>query len=232
MTAAILALLGGLAILGGVVMFVVNTVRFDALWFRWGAVPGWVSLVMALTLVIDLVAAVLLVTGAGAVFRRRGAGPVLVTLGCVGVLASYVVTVLSVCAQLGFSNLGSARNIALVFGHSSATEVISADVRVPWAVSVALLVFPVVTFVLALLPSTRRWCRSAAAAGARQAQGWVPGGQQYGMPAPVGFQPGRASVPVPPHVVHSGMPQSGYGAPQGFPPPNVAPPRPQDGYRP
>ncbi|MEV6360209.1 hypothetical protein [Nocardia asteroides] len=228
MTAAILASLGGLAILAGVVMFVVNTVRFDALWFRWGAVPGWVSLLMALTLVIDLVAAVLLIAGAGAIFRRRGAGPVLTALGCVGVIGSYLVTVFSVSAQLGWSNLGSARNIALIFGHSSAVEVISVDVRIPWAVSMSLLVFPLGTFVLAVLPSTRTWCHSAAAPiGARPAGAWTPGAQPYGTHPPVGFPP---AAPHPAQA--SAPPQPGYGAPQGFPPPHLAQARPQDGYRP
>ncbi len=201
-TAAILALLGGLAAFGGVVMYVANTLRFDSPWFGWGIVPGWTSIVTVLLLVIDVIAGVMLLAGAALILRRRKAGPVLVILGCLGEIGSFVLGGVSTVLQLMDYGIPLSRQLDAVLGNSSINLILGADVDIPWAVSLLMLVFPVLTFVLAVLPSTRRWCRSG-----------PPG---FGGP---GMQPFPMQQP--------GMPQGGgYGAPQG------QWPRPQDGYRP
>lgn len=218
-TAGVLAVLGGLVGLGGVIAALAEMARNGSL-FWWGIAPEWVSIVSALTMVVDIVAAVMLLTGAILLFRRRGAGPIVVALGCTGVVGVYVMTVIWMFAQLRWSNLGSAGNIEVAYGHSSVAAILATEVRVPWAVSVSLLVFPVVTFLLAVLPSTRRWCRRMH----RPAGMWGPGAPRPEM-QPYGMQPAmqRPELPSAP----------GYFAPQGYwGQPNHPPQhRPPNGYR-
>lgn len=204
-TAAILALLGGLAAFGGVVMYVVNTLRFDSPWLAWGLLPEWASMVTAVLLVIDLVAAVMLLVGASLLLRRRTAGPVLVILGCLGVIGAYVLGALSTVVQLMDYGLPLSRQLEAILGNSSINLILGADVDIPWAVSLLTMVFPVVTFLLAVLPSTRRWCNGQGRGRPPVAPGIFPM-QQPGMPA-VG----------------------GYGAPQGQ---WQQPRQPPQGYRP
>lgn len=203
-TAAILALLGGLAAFGGVVMYVANTLRFDAPWFGWGITQGWSSIVTMLLLVIDVVAAVMLLAGAAMIFRRRKAGPVLVILGCLGEIGTFVLGALSTVIQLLDYGFPLSRQLEAILSNSSINLILGADVDIHWAVSLLTMVFPVLTFVLAVLPSTRRWCR--------------------GDDRPRG--PGGAGMPPFPMQQPAMPPVSGYGAPQG------QWPRPQDGYRP
>ncbi|MEV0333295.1 hypothetical protein [Nocardia sp. NPDC050717] len=179
MTAAILAVLGGLAAFGGVLMYVVNTVRFDSPLFGWGYTPGWVSIVVGVSFVIDLVAAVLLLAGAAQVFGRRGAGPTLVALGSFGVLVAYLLGVLTGLAMSLQYDLPIFNGQSSIFGHTSVDSMLGAYVDIPWVVSLLVMVFPVVTFVLAVLPSTRRWCKRANFA----RPGWPAQGMPYGMPA-------------------------------------------------
>ncbi|MFF2390970.1 hypothetical protein [Nocardia sp. NPDC058114] len=212
MTAAILALLGGFAAFGGVVMYVVNTLRFDARWLAWGLVPGWASIVTAVLLVIDLVASIMLVSGAILIFRKRNPGRVLVVLGCLGVIGTYALGALSTVIQLMDYRFPLSRQLEAILGNSSIDSILGADVDIPWAISLLMMVFPVITVVLAVLPSTKRWCRGGAD---RRPAGWAPGAptmQPYPMPRP-------------------GMPPTGgYGAPQGhWQQPNQPP---QGAYRP
>ncbi|MGY0500808.1 hypothetical protein ACWZHB_20170 [Nocardia sp. FBN12] len=204
-TAAILALLGGLAAFGGVVMYAANTLRFDSPWFGWGIVPGWTSIVTVLLLVIDVVAAVMLLAGAALILRRRKAGPTLVILGCLGEIGTFVLGGLSTVIQLLDYGLPLSRQLEAILGNSSINLLLGADVDIHWAVSLFMMVFPVLTFVLAVLPTTRRWCRGD---DRRPAGFGAPGMQPFPMPQP-GMPQGRA-----------------YGAPQG------QWPRPQEGYRP
>ncbi len=204
MTAAILATLGGLAGLGGVLMYVVNTVRFDSPVFGWGFMPGWVSIVVAVSFVLDLVAAVMLLVGAAQVFGRRGSGPTLVALGCFGVIVAYLLgafTGLVLSLEYDFPLISEQSSI---FGNTSVDSMLGAYVEIPWAISLLVMVFPLVTFTLAVLPSTRRWCR-----GARP--GWpAQGAQPYGMP-PGAYHPGNPPYPG------QQQPVPGYGAAQRHP---------------
>ncbi len=216
MTAAILASLGGLAGVGGVLMYVVNTVRLGSPLFGWGFMPGWVSIVVAVSFALDLVAAVMLLAGAMQVFGRRGSGPTLVALGCFGVIVAYllgVFTGLVLSLEYDFPLISEQSSI---FGNTSVDSMLGAYVDVPWAISLLVMVFPVATFVLAVLPSTRRWCRGTARAG-WPAQAMQP----YGMP-PAGPHPGARYPGNPPYQPQA-MP--GYGAPQGHPgqPPQYGP---------
>ncbi|MFD4460533.1 hypothetical protein [Nocardia sp. NPDC058480] len=212
MTAAILALLGGLAALGGLVMYVVNTLRFDAHWLAWGLVPGWASIVTVVLLVIDLVASIMLLVGATLIFRKHKAGPTLVILGCLGVIGAFVLGALSTVIQMMDYGVPLSRHLDALMGNSSINLILGADVDIPWAISLLVMVFPVATFLLAVLPSTRRWCRGS---DDRRPTGWAPG-------AP-GMQPFPMHQPGMP-------PASGYGAPQGhWQQPSQGP---QGGYRP
>ncbi len=215
-TAAILATLGGLAGLGGVLMYVVNTVRFDSPVFGWGFMPGWVSIVVAVSFVVDLVAAVMLLVGAAQVFGRRGSGPMLVALGCFGVIVAYLLGVFTGLVLSLEYDLPIISGQSSIFGNTSVDTMLGAYVDIPWAISLLVMVFPVVTFVLAVLPSTRRWCRGAAAR-----PGWPAQGAQ---PYPAGPHPGAYHPGNPPY---QGQPQAmpGYGAPQGHPgqPPQYGP---------
>ncbi|MEV0076828.1 resistance to Congo red protein [Nocardia neocaledoniensis] len=212
MTAAILATLGGLAGLGGVLMYVVNTVRFDSPVFGWGFMPGWVSIVVAVSFVVDLVAAVMLLVGAAQVFGRRGSGPTLVALGCFGVIVAYLLGAFTGLVLSLEYDLPIISGQSSIFGNTSVDSMLGAYVEIPWAISLLVMVFPLVTFTLAVLPSTRRWCR-----GARP--GWsAQGAQPYGMP-PGAYHPGNPPYPGQP------QPVPGYGAAQGHPghPPQYRP---------
>ncbi|MEU5409369.1 hypothetical protein [Nocardia asteroides] len=231
--AGALAGVGGIAGAVGVVSGVVAMVRSESGVFGWGIAPGWVSVVSALTLVVDIGSTALLLAGSILLFRRRKAGPTLVVLGCVGVFAAFVMSALSVVVQLVDYGLPVGRHLGAVLGQSTFNGLFTLEHEVSWFFSVALLVFPVITFVLAILPSTRRWCGGVV--GVRTVPGWVPGAPPYGARPPVGVPPGMGAGPgaqIPPQVARPAMPQPGYGAPQGFPPPNMPQPRPQDGYRP
>ncbi len=190
---AVLALLGGIAGAVGVVSGLVAMVRSESGLFGWGMVPGWVSVVSGATLVIDLGSAVLLLVGAMLVFRRRGAGPMLVVLGCVGVLGAFVVTAISTVVQLMQYGIPIGRHVDAMLGQSVFNGLFSMERDVPWLLAVLLLVFPVVTFVLGVLPSTRRWCKGATAQ-RRPGGAWAPSvaGGHPGMPPMVGapHQPG------------------------------------------
>lgn len=229
--AAVLALLGGIVGVVGVVFGVVATVDSERGVFAWGMVPGWMSVVSVVTLVVDLLAGVLLLAGAILVFRRRGAGPTLVVLGCVGVLASYVVTAISTVAQLLQYRLPVGRHLDVVFGQTALYGLQSVGIDVPWGVSMLALLFPVVTFVLAVLPSTRRWCKGAVAqVGGRPVGAWAPGArmQPYGMRPPVGHHPGVQPTPVAQHLGAVPMPGGHYPglAPGAVPVPGAQRPAP------
>ncbi|MGW6728282.1 hypothetical protein ACWF9G_20485 [Nocardia sp. NPDC055029] len=214
--AAILALLGGIVGVVGVVFGVVATVNSERGVSAWGLVPGWMSAVSVVTLVVDLLAGVLLVAGAILVFRRRGAGPTLVVLGCVGVLVAYVVTAISTVVQLLQYGIPVGRHLDAVFGPSAFYWLESLGIDVPWGLSVLVLVFPVVTFVLGVLPSTRRWCTGAAGqVGGRPVGAWAPGAhmpgmQPYGMRPPVGHHPGVQPVPAAQHLGAAPVPGGHY----------------------
>ncbi|GEM31369.1 hypothetical protein NN3_23760 [Nocardia neocaledoniensis NBRC 108232] len=211
-TAAILATVGGLAGLGGVLMYVVNTVRFDSPVFGWGFMPGWVSIVVAVSFVIDLVAAVMLLVGAAQVFGRRGSGPTLVALGCFGVIVAYLLGAFTGLVLSLEYDLPIISGQSSIFGNTSVDSMLGAYVEIPWAISLLVMVFPLVTFTLAVLPSTRRWCK-----GTRP--GWpVQGAQPYGMP-PGAYHPGNSPYQAQPQAV------PGYGAPKGHPghPPQYGP---------
>lgn len=229
--AAVLALLGGIVGVVGVVFGVVATVNSERGVFAWGMVPGWMSVVSVVTLVVDLLAGVLLLAGAILVFRRRGAGPTLVVLGCVGVLASYVVTVISTVAQLLQYGVSVGRHLDVVFGQTALYGLQSVGIDVPWGVSILALLFPVVTFALAVLPSTRRWRKGAVAqAGGRPVGAWAPGVQMqpYGMRPPVGHHPGVQPAPVAQHLGAAPMPGGHYPglAPGAVPVPGAQRPAP------
>ncbi|MFE3541451.1 hypothetical protein ACFXK0_00595 [Nocardia sp. NPDC059177] len=196
-SAGVLAVLGALVGVGGLISVLV---RGGGSVLGIGLVPGWASAVSGLVLFIDAVASILLFVGAVLVFRRRGAGPMLVALGCAGVVGAYVVAAVSVAVQLSEIGISIGRHLEAVFGQTNVNAIVGEVVEVPWPVSVLLLVFPVLTFVLAVLPSTRRWCKGAWAGGRPAAGAWAPAGQ-----GPHGMRPGQ-QMPVM---------QPGHGAPQG-----------------
>ncbi|MGW5456216.1 hypothetical protein [Nocardia sp. NPDC003979] len=223
-SAGVLAGLGGVAGASGVVA---GLVRTEGPMFGIGFAPGWVSAVSGLTLVIDVVSSVLLLVGAVLVFVRRGAGPTLVALGCAGAVGAYALNAVSVMVQMRDYGIGIGHPLEIVLGQSSVNAILGAEVEVPWVVSLLLLVFPMVTFVLAVLPSTRRWCKGAAAAGAGPAEAWA-GQTPHGMPPGVPGQQGPVLAPgqraqwgqgVPPQRQWGQHPQAPQGpgepAPQG-----------------
>ncbi|MEV0684233.1 hypothetical protein AB0I35_10245 [Nocardia sp. NPDC050378] len=200
--AGVSALVGGLIEMIAAVVWMATS---DYPLFAWGFAPVWASVVSAVLMVVDVIAAALLLIGAIVLFRRGRSGPTMVALGCAGVVAAYVVGAISNVAQFGRFDLGSKIYLELAFGQSAVGSLLGSYVGLPWFGPILLLVFPAVTFVLTLLPSTRRWCR----------------GNQRPARAPHAPAPGMQFPGVPP----------GYAAPQ---PPWGQPPmqRPQDGYRP
>ncbi|MFD3506733.1 hypothetical protein [Nocardia sp. NPDC058666] len=197
-TAAVLAVLGALAGLGGAVSIVRIMVLANSV-FWWGLAPTWASVAMALALIVEVVAAVLLFTGAILIFRRRHSGPTLTVLGCIGVVGAYAVSVVTTLGQMAEYGDISGRSIQYALRQTSVDAMVAGTVEtdLPTVVSVLLLGFPLVTFALAVLPSTRRWCR-----GVRQSA-WGSG------------------APMPPHGVQPAMyrpgmpPVPGYGPPPG-----------------
>ncbi|WP_218719218.1 hypothetical protein [Nocardia sp. MH4] len=215
--AAALALLGGIAGAVGVLFGLFRMVRSETGVFGWGIAPGWVSVVSGATLLVDVLSAVSLSVGAILLFRRRGAGPTLVALGSVGTLGAYVVTAMSTAVQLLQYDLPIGRHLDAVLGQSVFNGLFSVERSVPWMVSVLLLVFPVVTFVLAVLPSTRRWCKAARPPGGR---GTRELGRHPGIPSMAGV-PGRPWPGAPHQALHAQPPGAQFtgGAPYpGMPP--------------
>ncbi|MET9216296.1 MULTISPECIES: hypothetical protein [unclassified Nocardia] len=219
--AAVLALLGGIAGVVGVVFGLYKMVRSETGVFGWGIAPGWVSVVSGATLLVDVVSAVALLVGAILAFRRRAAGPTLVVLGSAGTVGAYVVTAISTAVQLIQYDLPIGRHIDVVLGQSVFNGLYSMERNLPWVVSVLLLVFPVVTFVLAVLPSTKRWCKGGAAQ--RPPGGaWAPG------MVPVAGAPGRPGPGAPQHALHGQLPGAQFvgGAPHPGMRPLLDAPRP------
>ncbi|KAF0836676.1 hypothetical protein [Nocardia caishijiensis] len=204
------ALVGGLVGVVGMIAAVGRMVTSDYPPFGWGYAPAWASIASAVLLVVDIVAAVLLLIGAIVLFRRKSSGPMMVASGCAGVIGAYVAGVIITVAQFGRFDIGSSSYREVVFDQSAVNSLLGPYIDLPWFLSILLLVFPAVTLLLALLPSTRRWC------GRGNRPAWAPAAP--GMP----YQ-------------HPGLPQApGYAAPQAqWAPGGHHPraPRPQDGYR-
>ncbi|MGS2805685.1 hypothetical protein [Nocardia sp. MW-W600-9] len=217
MVVAVLALLGGIAGAVGVVFGLFRMVRSETGLFGWGITPGWVSVVSGATLLVDALSAVSLLVGAILVFRRRGAGPTLAALGSVGTLGAYVVTAASTAVQLIQYDLPIGRHIDAVLGQSVFNGLFSVERSVPWMVSVLLLVFPVVTFVLAVLPSTRRWCKGARPPGGVGAPGLS---RHPGIP-PMAGVPGRPGSGAPHQALHAQPPGAQFAG--GAPYPGMRP---------
>ncbi|TDP41832.1 hypothetical protein [Nocardia ignorata] len=209
--AGLSALVGGILGVVGMIAAMVRMVTSDYPMFAWGYAPAWVSIVSAVLLVVDIVAAVLLFIGAIMLFRRGKSGPTMVALGCAGVIGAYVAGVITSVAQFGHFDMGSRLFREVVFGQSAVNSLLGSHIDLPWFLPILLLVFPAVTFLLALLPSTRKWCGRG-----DQRPAWAP------------------AAPRMPYQ-HPGTPQApGYAAPQAqWAPPGHHPPvpRPQDGYR-
>ncbi|MGW5452931.1 hypothetical protein [Nocardia sp. NPDC003979] len=200
--AGVSALVGGLIELISAVVWMATS---DYPLFAWGFAPAWASFVSAVLMVVDVIAAVLLLIGAIMLLRRGRPGPTIVALGCAGVVGAYVVGVISNVAQFGRFDPGSKIFLELTFGQSAVRSLLGSYVDLPWFLPILLLVFPAVTFLLALLPSTRRWCGAG-----NHRPTWAPNAQ--GRPYQHPNVPGHPAA------------QAQWGNPPMQ--------RPQDGYRP
>ncbi|MQY22382.1 DUF4064 domain-containing protein [Nocardia macrotermitis] len=218
-TAGVLAALGAAGqILGGVVDVVIGVA-----WPDFGDEVlhnSWFSVYMIGIGVIGLITGGLLAAGAVLVFRRRVAGRIFVVAGCVVTIVAGIGSYILLYGSAGLP------------GHSVLTGGVGGVVGQ---------VFPVLTAVLALVPSTGRWLAYVPQAlpgyaGPGVAPGYpvsqdpfnaAPyGGQHVGQPVagaavPYGGQPGSGAVP------YGGQPGSGVVPPDSGQPPSASGVAPQ-----
>lgn len=156
-TAAVLAILGGAAALIGAVGGFLGAAGLaalesasesaaeagvDAVGADLGGLPDWFASYLVGAGIADVVIAVLLVVGAIMLITKKSLGRMLVAAGCV------LVILLGVVGSVLMSGIGSDAPAAVLMGNG--------------IVTVVSLIFPVTTLILALVPSTARWCGAGA----------------------------------------------------------------------
>lgn len=168
--AGVLAILGGLVALIGVVGGIIASVAFsemqdqvqsyDSYATSSSSFPGWFAGYLLAMSVVQAGVAILLLVGAVMLFVKKAAGRWMVAAGCVLVILSGVIGFMATMSLTG--DLPDGGGITIMSG----------------GFGLVILVFPIATLVLALLPATARWCSQA------KQQPMVPA---YGQPG--GFTP-------------------------------------------
>lgn len=178
--AAILAFLGVLHVAIGV--FSSLYTMFDDT----GRGPGWFVVLMLVLALINFAIGVCLGVGGALLVQGKKLGQRLVVIGSGTVIAIQLLSMLFVL--IAASSMASPDAAAVTIGGGLVTMV--------------LLIFPVATIVLALLPTTRDWIQAksaggvgAAPAGPQQYGADQYGAQQYGAPQP--YNPPQSYNPPP-----------------------------------
>lgn len=194
--AAILALLGGLLALLGLVAFLAvaaeigmdNALQMSGIfgpqWWRHLVIGGEIS---------NAVTALLLLGGAIQLLRHRMAGRTMIIWGCLIVIAGYVIG--WIAAQSASSSLRSALDDLTEGTDSSELDSAFRDAAlITGGLSLVLLAFPVLTLLLAAAQSTRKWCLAGPYRPA------YPAARPHGVVAP-SRAPALPYPPVPPRPV-------------------------------
>ena len=139
-TAAVLSFLGGAAALFGIIANVVAVVAIAALSDLEASLPGWYTGVLVMSVIAEIILAVLLIWGGVAVLRHKMIGRLLVAGGCgVAIVFGLIGSIagLAVEAQLRDDNISTGIGSG-AFGFVG-------------------LIFPVATMILVLVPPTAEW---------------------------------------------------------------------------
>ncbi|MEU8895101.1 hypothetical protein [Nocardia sp. NPDC048505] len=200
-TAGVLACIGAVfQLIGGFANFFTSS-QISSLDTGGDLESGFTTLTM-ITGAVAILSALLLGVGAVMLFTRRPVGRILIAAGCGLVIVMQILS--NVLLATMFADIDDDGSIMAIAGVSALIS----------------LIFPVITMVLALLPSTARWAAYQPAA-AGQPMG-------YQQPNPYGYNP-SGGYPAQPGYPGAGFaPQPGYpGAPQsGLPPVNPFAPAP------
>ncbi|MGW5314988.1 hypothetical protein [Nocardia thailandica] len=197
--AAVLAFAGAVVWAGAAVPTVSGLVEYGTDWFGWADLPGRMSPLHRWLALTDLLLVILLIFGGALLLVRSLAGQLVTALACGYVLVSYAAVALE---HVEFHQLSEAPRY---LGHSPLTGTFGTGFEAPWFAGPALLVFPVLTLVCTLLPSTTRWRRDGGAyAGptsppvgyAPAPPGYAPQAGHLGVP---GQYQGHPGFPAPPH---------------------------------
>ncbi|QLY33144.1 hypothetical protein H0264_13715 [Nocardia huaxiensis] len=184
--AAILALLGGGAGAIGVLAFLSFVEELggvdQAAGYLRGFGPDWWEAVVVGGQISNAVSAILLLAGAIQLFRRRLSGRTMIIWGCLLVIATGIAGLIASQAVVNSWRNG----IGGEYFSGEYSELIRGASLSSAGISLGLLIFPLVTLILAAAPPTRRWCDFRVVA--------LP----PGTPAPFYFQAPSGPVPIVP----------------------------------
>lgn len=176
--AGVLSVLGGIAYLIMALLGGIGAAALGELSSSYGGVsfPGWYTAYSWIAVVVYVIIAGLLITGAIMLFTKKAMGVSITSAGCILVLIMLIVGVIvsSALSSTLTSKLGGGSGYAIAGGF------------------IGFLIFGLpaaITLILTLLPSTRNYLREQAAlrSGGAPAMGGAPGG--FPPPGPPGFGP-------------------------------------------
>ncbi|MCW4354209.1 hypothetical protein ONR57_12955 [Hoyosella sp. YIM 151337] len=156
--AAVLALLGGCAAVLGIAAFVLMIVEggFDRAFLLAGVTLselGWWGPYLAASQLANAVTAVLLISGAVALLKKKRSGQTWIVIGCLLVIVAQIAAMAATAALLG--SVSAILDPAIEFGPLVQNAMVSTGIF-----TIVTLLFPILTLVLAASPSTTRWCET------------------------------------------------------------------------